>query len=239
MYDRNKKLVEILRAVCICDGKSMRKNQAELTRKLLSNEEVRKKLLLGIEKRGTHKGAIFIEVDFSEKNIASSMFGNQFGPNMSKSQFNQLERQLNQDGAKGFGAKNNRDAFNPNAVESDDEKAEGVEWIKLKDLDNESKIRDDSKFYEFYTKFILLLSDLCQERNYNAIELLRSYFSVDICIECITDSMYPLKIRSSFCKLMENLWIDVTPFMKLTIPSNIKNWRNIESEILIKGSDKI
>ena len=38
---------------------------------------------------------------------------------------------------------------------------------------------------------------------------------------------------------MENLWIDVTPFMKLTIPSNIKNWNSIERQSLIKGSEKI
>jgi hypothetical protein len=38
---------------------------------------------------------------------------------------------------------------------------------------------------------------------------------------------------------MENLWIDVTPFMKLTIPSNIKNWNRIEQEGLIKGGEKI
>ena len=195
VYDRNKKLVEILRAVCICDEKPMRKNQAEVTKKILTNEEMRTQLLMGIEKRGAHKGAIFIEVDFSKKNRAEAMFGHQLGPNMSLNEFKVLEDKLGSGGNLDLlgigGAKGKGLNYNPNAVDSDDEENKEGEWIKLTHLFEESQIRDDGKFYEFYTNFILLLSDLCQERNYNAIELLRSYFSVDICIECITDKIYP------------------------------------------------
>ena len=74
-------------------------------------------------------------------------------------------------------------------------------WMPLSDLEKESNARDDGRYYNFYCASIFLLSDLCQNRNYSAIEILRSYFAVGICIDIITSQKFDYQLRSAFCKL--------------------------------------
>lgn len=47
--DKDAKYVEVLRAICICDGLPMIKNQKDITREILENSEVKSKLVFGIE----------------------------------------------------------------------------------------------------------------------------------------------------------------------------------------------
>lgn len=47
--DKDAKYVEVLRAICICDGLPMIKNQKDITRDILENSEAKEKLVFGIE----------------------------------------------------------------------------------------------------------------------------------------------------------------------------------------------
>lgn len=173
----DKRYTEILRAMCICDGKPMLKNQNAITEAILLDEDVREKLIL--------------QLTFDQKQeilIASPWLDNE-----------------------------------------DDQ-------LALKELAQKSEIRDSGRYYSFYCSMIYLLGDLCQDRNYTAIQTLRSYFSVPICISIITTKDYSFSLRSAFCRLMESLWINVFPFMELKIPSNIKNWAEESSSLVMKGA---
>ena len=106
-----------------------------------------------------------------------------------------------------------KNELNPNDSDSNDEQESFAKtWIKLSAIEKESFLKDDAKFYHFYCDFLLLLSDLCLDRNYEAIHFLQTKFTRNICIECITQSSYPLQLRSAFVRLYKNLWINSSPF---------------------------
>lgn len=112
------------------------------------------------------------------------------------------------------------------------------QWVPLKNLESLSKERDDGKFYNFYCSSIFLMSDLCQDRNYTAIDMLKNYYSVRICVEIIISNKYRYDLRSAFCNLTENMWINANPFIIVSIPSNLKIWNNLNHEKLSKTSTK-
>ena len=187
----NAKLVEILRAICICDEKPMLKNQKIITDVLIKDNDVREALIQPIT---LEKGSIVIMNPYPNSPAADS--------------------------------KTRRPP---------DVNYQSEEWINLSSL----KAASGERYYEFYTSFIKLLADLCQERNMTAIHILRSYFSVEICIKAIQSELYDQEIRSSFCRLMESLWIDFNPFMQLKIPSNIKSWKKVKSASIFNVSENI
>ena len=170
---------EILRAMCICDGKPMLKNQNAVTEAILQDENIREKLILPLQ------------IDNDLIKIATPWVDN-------------------------------------------------IPFVSLKDLHIESDTRDSGKYYTFYCSLIYLLGDLCQERNYAAIEILRSYFSVPVCQQIITQDVFRFDLKAAFCRLMENLWINVYPFIEIKIPSNVKNWKEECSDLVIKeaGANK-
>lgn len=172
-----KKFVEILRAICICDEKPMLNNQQIISKELLHDDAIRDAIILPLMKR---EGILCARDPWSD-------------------------------------------------IES---------WVPLSDLEKESNARDDGRYYNFYYSSIFLLSDLCQNRNYSAIEILRSYFAVETCISIMTSDIYDYKLRSAFCKLTQNLWIDAYPFVTLTIPSKIKIWKDVNPLMLSKTSTK-
>lgn len=112
------------------------------------------------------------------------------------------------------------------------------EWILLSTIKEEEGLGE--KYFDYYCSFIQLLGDLCQDRNYYAIQTLKEYFTDEICIQVITSNLYDNKLRSAFCKLTENLLIDAKPFMQLKIPSNIKNWSRIKNtgNSVLHGANK-
>ena len=173
-----KKFVDILRAICICDEEPMHKNQLIISKIMLLDDNVRDSLILPLVR--DRQGNIKAREPWSD-------------------------------------------------LES---------WIKLEELEKRSKDREDGKFYYFYCSLIFLLSDLCQERNYSAINVLRTYFSVDICITVICSKDFSYLMRSTFCRLIQNLWIDAFPFIKISIPSNLKIWKDLSVEQLSKSTTK-
>lgn len=113
------------------------------------------------------------------------------------------------------------------------------EYIALDTLNLESNTRDGGKYFKFYCSLINLLGDICLDRNYSAIEMLKSYFSVITCQKIIISPSFKYSLRSAFCRLMKNLWINVSPFIELKIPSNIKNWNNLDKCFFSKEADDI
>jgi hypothetical protein len=164
----DKKYIEILRAICICNNKPILKNQKMLSAIILKDNSNRRNLLPELK------------MDKSEVLIKSP-----WGKN-----------------------------------------AGADEWISFANLREESQRMDDLRYYNFFSSLIYLLGNLCLDRNYTAIDSLKEYISLEICIEIICSTEYSWSLRSAFCMLTTNLWIDSFPFMHIQFPDNIKMWNS-------------
>ena len=60
------------------------------------------------------------------------------------------------------------------------------------------------------------MSELCQERNYTAINPLEKSFPYTLCFEII--------------KMIITLWIDRDPYNKIILPQKIRVWTEIEDQ---------
>jgi hypothetical protein len=79
------------------------------------------------------------------------------------------------------------------------------------------------ELYRFFLNSVGLLTDLCYDRNYLAINILKKYYGLDTCISIIIGHIYDFGIRANFVRLLENLWVDADPFIPISSPSKIKN----------------
>ena len=108
--------------------------------------------------------------------------------------------------------------------------------VKLFDLYNISKEKDKSKTYKYFIVMVKLLSDLCKDRNYIAIDILQKKFDYDVIFGIMKhedDNQQGLSgIRESFTILLEHLWIDVSPFQIIELPYCIKIWDQLEDDNL-------
>lgn len=166
----DKKYIDILRAICICNGSPIPKNQRDLSDIILKDNSTRKKLI------PDHK------LEGSEVLIRSPWV-----------------------------------------------KETGNEWITFANFKNESARLDKGKYFNYYTALVHLLGDLCLGRNYIAIDGLQNILPVTTCIEVIVSDEYSWSLRSAFCTLTTNLWIDVYPSMPTQFPDNVKLWTTVGS----------
>jgi hypothetical protein len=83
--------------------------------------------------------------------------------------------------------------------------------ILLSQFKEESQKREDQgKIYNYFVQMILLLSDLCLERNFTAITPLQTIYTFDQCMTIVRrDDLYDLPMRNAFIRLLTHLWIDV------------------------------
>ena len=167
----NKKYIDILRAVCICNGKPIEANQKILSEIILKDNINRKKLIPELKMEG------------SEVLIRSPWV-----------------------------------------------KETNTEWISFANFRNESERMDNLRYFSYYSSLMKLLGDLCLNRNYIAINVLQSYMTLNICIEVICSEEYNWSIRSAFCTLTTNLWINVSPFMYIQFPDNLKVWSDVNND---------
>lgn len=167
----DKKYVDILRAICICNGSPVVKNQRDLSEIILKDNATRKKLI------PEHK----------------------------------LE---------------GRDIL----LRSPWPKETNSDWITFANFKEESQRIDKGKYFNYYSALVYLLGDLCLGRNYIAIEGLQSILPLATCVEAIVSDVYSWGLRSAFCKLTTNLWIDVFPCMPMQFPENIKLWASIDTQ---------
>jgi len=76
---------------------------------------------------------------------------------------------------------------------------------------------------------VLLLSDLCLERNFTAINKLQKLYTYEQCIYIIRNKKdYDLPLRNAFTRLITHLWID-TKLIQLNLPNRIRVWNEMEN----------
>ena len=87
---------------------------------------------------------------------------------------------------------------------------------------------------------IILLSDLCLNRNKEAIEWLEERYEFECIYEIINNGPevlhedeeridYGLTVRHAFTRLMITLWIDRTENVKIILPNRIRIWNKLEN----------
>lgn len=96
------------------------------------------------------------------------------------------------------------------------------EWISLGKTEN--NLDSDSSGFDYFIAFTYLLGDLCKNRNYKAIEIVKTLIPYNICYSLVTSEIYSTKLRQAFSYLITVLWVDVYPFETIPIPSSIKFW---------------
>ena len=87
---------------------------------------------------------------------------------------------------------------------------------------------------------ILLYSDLCLDRNEEAITILEKEYSFDLCYEIINNGRsndfeeddidknnYGLTVRHAFTRLMITLWIDRKENTRIILPNRIRIWSKL------------
>ena len=96
----------------------------------------------------------------------------------------------------------------------------------------------EKDYSEFYCALIVLLSELCQGRNYIAIEELRRFYPIDICVDIITSNEFKNMVRSAFTRIILTLWICAHPFVNEEVPSKVKDWLLVSPDNLCESSTK-
>lgn len=99
-------------------------------------------------------------------------------------------------------------------------------WVDLLDFPAECEAKGN-ELYEFFCTLICLLSDLCLDRNFLAIEPLAEMYSYELCYELITNTNYDYQLRHAFTKLITTLWVD-KDFMPIVLPNRVRIWSKIE-----------
>ena len=83
-------------------------------------------------------------------------------------------------------------------------------------------------YVDYFASIILLLADLCLDRNKIAQQSLQKIYSFELCYKIISHEVkeakddYGLEIRRAFVKLMITLWIDCTGNSKLLLPNYMR-----------------
>jgi hypothetical protein len=173
--EKNSNTVNILRAICICDGTPMLKNQKELSKLLLDDNYTRESLLFKI-----------------------------------RYQYNRLE-------------------INPLDA--------NYRWLSITEFKKRSVEIENGSRYKYFVSMVNLLADLCMSRNYIAINPLKDYYKMSDCFEIVADPSFSFDLREAFCKLLINLWVDVSPFELLRLPNYAVELTGRPEDIRISTSD--
>lgn len=111
----------------------------------------------------------------------------------------------------------------------------GFERVRLDELTGGEP--ETQKTFNYFVGLVRLLSDLCKDRNYLAIDILQKKFTYEHCFEII-NGVYELEVREVFTSLMMNLWIDVSPFQPIQLPNNIKIWDELDRIEIFQDVEK-
>jgi len=169
--NKNEKFVNLLRALCVCDGEAVVKNQTEMSLLIVKNEELRNHL---IHQHFRNNYGTMIEIRLKEYEVNHTEF-----------------------------------------------------WSTIPMFQSTSYEMDNGENFNYFLSMIYLLSDLCLERNYVAINYLKPIYTYDLCFRIISDDSLPLELRTAFVKLLNTLWIDKNPYQPLNIPRFLISWDDI------------
>lgn len=170
--ERDDKYLEILRALCICNGTAIVQNQKKLTENIVKNDPKvpSQALLIPFQMNDDNDIEIFIT-----------------GINVS-------------------------------------------EWVALEDFLANINTKY-SGFFRYMISMVSLLSDMCFDRNYTAIETLQEIYPINLCLTILMNEDCPFLMREVFGKLMSNLWINVSPFYKIQLPNPIKTFEGLSNKL--------
>lgn len=105
-----------------------------------------------------------------------------------------------------------------------------IERIPLKELQYKViEVKGNEKVFKYVVAMTRLLADLCKDRNYLAIDILKPLFPVEVCFAIICETEYPNELRDAFVCLTISLWIDISPLHKLELPIRIKFWHETKT----------
>jgi hypothetical protein len=170
--ERDEKYLEILRALCICNGEAIVQNQKKLTESIVKCDPKIPSQALLIPFQMNEDDDIEIYVT---------------GMNIS-------------------------------------------EWVHLEDFLAHINTKY-AGFYRYMLSMISLLSDMCFDRNYAAIEYLQEIYPINLCLTILMNEFCPYMMREVFGKLMSYLWIDVSPFYKIQLPNPIKTYEGLSNKL--------
>lgn len=85
-----------------------------------------------------------------------------------------------------------------------------------------SNAKDGLQSYNLFIEYIQLIIDLCEDRNYLAINYLQDIYTRDLCLKIIKNETYGVQIRRYFIELVMKLWIDIYPNFKISMPNKVK-----------------
>lgn len=173
--NKSQKFVNLLRALCVCDGEAVVRNQTDMSRYIIEDVNVRNNLIY----QHFRKVNGVIEVRVQDYEVGVSEF-----------------------------------------------------WVTLPMFKKNSEDLDFGEKYNYFLSMIHLLSDLCLQRNYVAMDYLQTIYTYDICYTIVSDTSdqeLGWEIKSAFAKLLVNLWIDRKPYQPLNVPRLLVLWDTLNS----------
>jgi len=82
--------------------------------------------------------------------------------------------------------------------------------------------------YEFFVALILLLSDLCLDRNFLAINPLSDKYKYELCFAVISSKQFDVTLRYAFTRLITTLYID-REMIPIVLPNRVRLWNELDN----------
>jgi hypothetical protein len=89
----------------------------------------------------------------------------------------------------------------------------GMEWVQQND-----QFRVQKQLADYYNSMLLLFSEMCLDRSYNAINNLSCQYPYETLMGAMVNESLPDCIRASFTLLQCRLWVDRFPHERLKVP---------------------
>jgi hypothetical protein len=92
-----------------------------------------------------------------------------------------------------------------------------------------SRAKYGVQYLEYFQNTIELMSRLCMGRNVTSIEFISKVMSLDLVMRCVGDNL-PSILRSSFCNLLLNCYIDRIPYERKPLIKLTRSWHQSEQD---------
>lgn len=71
---------------------------------------------------------------------------------------------------------------------------------------------DEISRLQYILNFCELISDLCKERNFQAMRFAQQKFPKQVLLKVVTSNQYSFRVREVLLNLFGNLWMDRQPY---------------------------